>query len=110
MPQEAIIIGDRRKYLSALIQLELDNISDWAQGNSIAYTTYKSLAENAEVNQLIDAEITRVNASLARVEQIRRFTILSKELDQDDDEVTATMKVRRSTIEKKFKDLIDAMY
>jgi long-chain acyl-CoA synthetase len=108
--KEAIIIGDGRKYLSALIQLELDNISDWAQENAIAYTTYKSLAENAEVNQLIDAEVARVNASLARVEQIRKFTILNKELDQDDDEVTATMKVRRSTIEKKFKELIDVMY
>ena len=108
--KEAIIIGDRRKYLAALIQLELDNVSDWAQRNSIAYTTYKSLAENDEVNQLINAEIIRVNEFLARVEKIRRFTILSKELDQDDEEVTATMKVRRSTIEKKFKDLIDAMY
>ncbi len=108
--KEAIAIGDRRKYLSALIQLELDNISDWAQEKSIAYTTYKSLAENAEVNQLIDDEIAGVNKSLARVEKIRKFTILTKELDQDDDEVTATMKVRRSTIEKKFKSLIDAMY
>ena len=88
----------------------MDNVSDWAQENSIAYTTYKSLAENAEVTQLINAEITRVNDSLARVEKIRKFTILSKELDQDDDEVTATMKVRRATIEKKFKVLIDAMY
>jgi long-chain acyl-CoA synthetase len=108
--KEAIIIGDRRKYISALIQLELDNVSDWAQSNSIAYTTYRSLAENVEVNQLINAEITRINETLARVEKIRKFTILSKELDQDDDEVTATMKVRRSTIEKKFKDLIEAMY
>ncbi len=108
--KEAVIIGDGRKYLCALIQLELDNVSDWAQENSIAYTTYKSLAGNTEVNQLIDAEIARVNDSLARVEKIRKFTILSKELDQDDDEVTATMKVRRSTIEKKFRDLIEAMY
>lgn len=108
--KEAIIIGDGRKYLSALIQLELDNVSDWAQDNSIAYTTYKSLAENPDVNQLIDAEIAKVNQSLARVEKIRKFVILTKELDQDDDEVTATMKVRRSTIEKKFKDVIEAMY
>ena len=107
---EAIVVGDGRKYLSCLIQLELDNVSDWAQERSLAYTTYKSLAENPDVNTLINAEVEKVNAQLARVEKIRRFTILRKELDQDDDEVTATMKVRRSTIEEKFKDLIDAMY
>jgi long-chain acyl-CoA synthetase len=90
--------------------LELDNISDWAQERSLAYTTYKSLAENPDVIELIGAEVEKVNAQLARVEKIRRFTILRKELDQDDEEVTATMKVRRSTIEKKFKDLIDGMY
>ncbi|HKI47800.1 MAG TPA: long-chain fatty acid--CoA ligase, partial [Desulfobacteria bacterium] len=97
-------------YLSALIQLELDNVSDWAQENRLAYTTYKSLAENDKVRKLIQGEVDGVNEQLARVEKIRKFTILTKELDQDDDEVTATMKVRRSTVEKKFKQMIDAMY
>lgn len=108
--KEGIVVGDGRKYLSALIQLELDNVSDWAQENRLAYTTYKSLAENDEVKKLIQGEVDGVNEQLARVEKIRKFTILTKELDQDDDEVTATMKVRRSTVEKKFKQMIDAMY
>ncbi len=108
--KEGIVVGDGRPYLSAMIQLELDNVSDWAQENRIAYTTYKSLAENPEVNKLVRGEVDAVNEQLARVEKIRKFAILTKELDQDDDEVTATMKVRRSTVEKKFKDIIDALY
>ena len=108
--KEGIVVGDGRPYLSALIQLELDNVSDWAQENRIAYTTYKSLAENHEVNKLIQGEVDAVNEQLARVEKIRKFAILTKELDQDDDEVTATMKVRRSTVEKKFKQIIDSLY
>jgi long-chain acyl-CoA synthetase len=108
--KEAVVIGDGRQYLVCLIQLELDNVSDWAQERGIAFTTYKSLAENEAVHGLIQQEVDRVNQTLARVEQIKKFTILTKELDQDDDEVTATMKVRRSTIEKKFGDLIQAMY
>jgi len=108
--KEGIVVGDGRQYLSCLIQLELDNVADWAQDRSLAYTTYKSLAENPEVFKLMQAEVDKVNEQLARVEKIRRFHILTKELDQDDDEVTATMKVRRSTIEKKFKDIIDSLY
>ena len=108
--KEGVVIGDGRPYLSAIIQLELDNVSDWAQEKRIAYTTYKSLAENPEVNALIQDVVDEVNAQLARVEKIRKFAILTKELDQDDDEVTATMKVRRSTVEKKFKRIIEAMY
>ena len=107
---EAIVVGDGRQYLSALIQLELENVSDWAQEQGLAYTTYKSLAENPEVKGLIQEEVDQVNLQLARVEKIRKFAILTKELDQDDDEVTATMKVRRSVIEKKFKDIIDQLY
>ena len=108
--KEAVVIGDRRKYLVALIQLETDNVADWAQEQSIAYTTYKSLAENDRVNELVQEEIDKANKQLSRVETIKKFTILSKELDQDDEELTATMKVRRSEVEKKFKDLIDKMY
>jgi long-chain acyl-CoA synthetase len=108
--KEAIIIGDGRQYLVCLIQLELENVSDWAQEKGIAYTTYKSLAENESVYGLLQEEVDRVNESLARVEKIRKFTVLTKELDQDDDEVTATMKVRRSIIAKKFGELIEAMY
>jgi long-chain acyl-CoA synthetase len=107
---EAIVIGDRRKYLSCLIQLELLNVENWAQNHKIAYTNYKSLATHPEVYKLIQGEIENANKHFARVETVKKFTILDKELDPDDQEVTATMKVKRSMIEKKFKDIIDAMY
>ncbi len=108
--KEAIVIGDRRKFLTALIQLELENVSNWAQSNRILFTTYKSLARNEQVYDLIKGEVEEVNRNLASVETIKKFTILDKELDHDDEELTATMKVRRATVEEKFKDLIERMY
>jgi long-chain acyl-CoA synthetase len=108
--KEAIVIGDRRKYLSCLIQIDLENVSNWAQNNKIAYTTYKSLATHPEVNKLIGKEVEEVNKHFSRVETIKKFKILEKELDPDDEELTATMKVKRAVIEKKFKDIIETMY
>ncbi|MDQ1238326.1 MAG: long-chain acyl-CoA synthetase, partial [Thermodesulfobacteriota bacterium] len=108
--KEAIVIGDRRKYLSCLIQIELDNVAHWAQSNRIAYTNYKSLATHPEVKKLIQGELEKTNSNFAQVERIKKFAILDKELDQDDEELTATMKVKRSNIEKKFKDIIESMY
>lgn len=107
---EAIVIGDRRKYLTCLIQIEMLNVENWAQNSKIAYTNYKSLATHPDIYKLIQGEIENANKHFARVETIKKFTILDKELDPDDEEVTATMKVKRSMIEKKFKHLIDAMY
>lgn len=108
--KEAIVIGDRRKYLVCLIQIELENVENWAQDNRIPYTNYKSLATHPETNKLIQGEVEKANSHFARVETIKRFTILDKELDPDDEELTATMKVKRSIIEKKYRHLIDAMY
>ena len=108
--KEAIVIGDQRKFLSCVVQIELENIENWAQNNGVAYTNYKSLADHPEVYKLIESEVNETNRHFARVERIKKFTILDKELDQDDEELTATMKVKRSVIERKFKELIDAMY
>jgi long-chain acyl-CoA synthetase len=108
--KEAIIIGDRRKYLTSLIQIEFENVANWAQNNRIPYTTYKSLATHPDVYKLIRNEVEEVNKHFSRVETIKKFTILENELDPDDEELTATMKVKRSVIEKKFKDIIEAMY
>ena len=85
-------------------------MGNWAQNNKIPYTTYKSLAEDPAVNELIRKEINQVNETLAQVETIKKFTILTKELDQDDEELTATQKVKRKVIEKRFKVEIDEMY
>jgi len=108
--KEAVVIGDKRKYLTALIQLEYDNVGNWAQNNRIPYTTYKSLAQNPSVYDLIRDEIEKVNETVAQVETIKRFKILEKELDQDDEELTATQKVKRKVIAERFEKEIEELY
>jgi len=108
--KEAIVIGDRRKFITALIQIDYDNVGNWAQKNKIAYTTYRSLAENEAVQELIKQEVYAANEGLANVESVKKFKILEKELDQDDEELTATQKVKRQTIEKRFIKEISEMY
>jgi long-chain acyl-CoA synthetase len=108
--KEAIIIGDRRPYLAALIQIDFDNVADWAQRKNIAFTNFKNLSRNPEVLKLVREEVEKANKGLSRIEGIKKFALLEKELDRDDDELTATMKVRREIIEKKYKELIDTLY
>jgi len=108
--KEAIVIGDKKKYPTALIQLELENVENWAQKEGITYTTYKSLAINLQINELIAGEVEAVNREFSQAEKIKKFRILDKELDHDDGEITATMKVKRKVIEKAFGYLIDSMY
>ncbi|MEW6267511.1 MAG: AMP-binding protein [Thermodesulfobacteriota bacterium] len=107
---EAVVIGDGRPFLTALIQLEYETVGKWAQDRRIAFTTFKSLARSQEVRDLISREVEACNQEFSQVEAVKRFTLLDKELDHDDDELTATMKVRRQVVEKKFSDLIRAMY
>jgi long-chain acyl-CoA synthetase len=107
---DAVVIGDRRKYLVALLVLDEDNVTHWATERQLAYSTYSDLAANPEVHELIEAEVEKVNLSLARVETIKRFAILPKRLHHEDGEVTATLKVKRSSIAQKFADLIEELY
>lgn len=108
--KECIVIGDRRKYVAALIQIDYDTVATWADRQSLAYTTFKSLSEHPEVVSLIQAEVDKGNERLARVEQVKRFSLLSKELDHDDGEVTATMKVRRQKIAEQYEELIEQLF
>ncbi len=108
--REAILLGDGRHFLAALIQIDLETTGKWAQAQNIQYTTYRTLAQNEKVRELVSAEVKRVNDRFARVENVRKFVILSKELDHDDGELTATMKVRRRIIEEKFREEIATIY
>jgi long-chain acyl-CoA synthetase len=100
--KEAIVVGEAKKYLGAIIQVDFDNVGRWARDKALPYTNYKSLSQLDEVHELIDRVVNETNKRFARVENIRRFAILEKELDHDDGELTATQKVRRALIEKKF--------
>ena len=100
--KEAIVVGEARKYLGAIIQVDYDTVGRWARDKALPYTNYKSLAQLPEVHELVDRIVNATNKRFARVENIRRFAILEKELDHDDGELTATQKVRRAMIEKKF--------
>jgi long-chain acyl-CoA synthetase len=107
---EAVVIGDGRKYLTALIQIEYDNVAKWAQEQGLAYTTFKSLSLLPEVVELIQGEVREANREFAQVETIKKFRLLDKELDHDDGEVTATLKLRRKEVNKRFGDIIEEMY
>ena len=108
--KEAVVVGDGEKYLAALVQIDFENVGQWATERRLPYTNFRSLTRLPEVRELVSAEIDRANEGLAPVEQVRAFRLLEKELDHDDNEVTATMKVRRKTIYEKFAPLIAELY
>ena len=108
--REAIVIGDRRKYLTALIGIEGDTVGDWASRRGIPYTTYADLSSRPEVHDLIAKWVEEVNAAFAQVETIKYFRLLPKELDQEEGELTATQKVKRAAISREFETLIEDMY
>jgi len=104
------VIGDGRKYISALIGIEFDVVSNWAQRQGITFTTYRDLSEKPEVVELIRKQVDEANADFARVEQIKKFELLPKELDHDQGELTATQKIKRKVLADQFADLIEGMY
>ncbi len=108
--KEAIIIADRRRFVSALIQIEFDSTSNWAERQGLTYTHFRSLVELPPVRELIEREVAAVNVKMPQVQQVRKFHLLTKELDHDDGEVTATMKVRRKSIGEKYADVIEQLY
>jgi len=108
--KEAMVIGDRRAYLSVLVGIELDTVADWAQRRKLPYTTYRDLTEKPEVLKLVQGIVARTNERFARVEQMRKFRMIPKELDHEDGELTATQKVKRSSLNDMFGHLIEDMY
>ncbi len=108
--KECVVVGERRKYVAALIQIDFDTVAKWAEEHGIAYTTFRSLAENTAVRDLVEDEVAVANRGMPRVAQIKRLALLTKELDHDDDEVTATMKIRRANIYQKYGELIESLY
>jgi long-chain acyl-CoA synthetase len=108
--KEAMVIGDGRKYLAALLAIEFDTVGDWATRRGIPYTTYRDLAEKPEVLELMQSIVDETNKHFARVENIRKFRMIPKELDHEDGELTATQKLKRSAMSEMFGALIGDMY
>jgi long-chain acyl-CoA synthetase len=107
---EAVILGDQRDYLAAIICIRYPIVSKWAERNRIAFTTYSDLAAKPQVGEILKREIEAVNAQLPEAQRIRKAVLLYKELDADDDELTRTRKVRRGVIAQKYSDIIEAIY
>lgn len=108
--KECVIVAEGRKFVGALVMIDYETVGKWAEAHRLAFTHFRSLVETPQVRQLIDSEIAAGNAKLAQVAQVRKFHLLTKELDHDDGEVTATMKVRRSSIYKTYASEIEALY
>jgi long-chain acyl-CoA synthetase len=108
--KEAMVIGDRQKYLTALIAIEYDVVGDWATRRQIPYTTYRDLTTKPQVIELIQGVVNDVNEKTSHVENIRKFRLIPKELDHEDGELTATQKLKRSSVSSMFGELIEDMY
>ena len=102
--------GDRRAYLSCLVMIDQENVEQWAQERSVAFSDYRSLTRSREVTALIAEEIEKVNKHFARVEQIKQFRLIETRLSAEDEELTPTMKLKRKLVEKKYQPQIEAMY
>jgi len=107
---DAVVIGDRRPYLTVIIMIDQDNVEKFAQDRDLPFSNYASLTRSPEVQQLIQDEVDRVNRSVARVEQIKKFFLLDTQLSAEDEELTPTMKLKRKLVEAKYAQPIEAMY
>ncbi len=107
---DAVVIGDRRKFLSCLVMIDYDNVAKFAQDENVPFTDFGSLCRSRQVQDLIWAEIEGVNAGFARVETIKKFRLIEQQLTAEDDEVTPTLKLKRKFVNDKYKGLIDGMY
>ena len=107
---DAVVIGDKRPYLTALIMIDQENVEKFAQDHDVPFSNYASLTRASEVRALIQGEIDKVNTKFARVEQIKKFHLLETQLTAEDEELTPTMKLKRKLVQRKYAPQIDAMY
>jgi long-chain acyl-CoA synthetase len=107
---EAVAFGDERPFVAAIIAIDLGTVGNWAERHNLAYTSFQDLSVKPEIRRLIGAEIARCNASLPEAARIRRFLLLNKEFDADDNEITRTRKVRRRFIAEKYAVVVGAFY
>ena len=107
---DAVVIGDKRPYLTCLVMIDQENVEKFAQDHDIPFTNYASLCRAPEIQDLIWREIEAVNANFARVETIKKFYLIERQLTPEDEELTPTMKLKRNFVNKRYAPEIDAMY
>ncbi len=107
---DAVVIGQEKPYIAAMISVDAGNVGKWAENKQLAYTTFSDLSQKKEIYELIAKEVAKTNRSLPKVAKVRRFVLLYKELDADDEELTRTRKVRRKFVVERYKELIEALY
>jgi long-chain acyl-CoA synthetase len=108
--QDSVVIGDGRRYLVALILIDEDNVTKYAQDHRIPFTTFADLTQNLEIRKLIDGEVSRVNKTLSQVETVKKFELLPRRFYEEDGDVTPTKKVKRRFLEERYADLINKLY
>jgi len=108
--KEAMAVGQDRPYVAAMINIDMENVGKWAERRQIGYTTYTDLAQKPQVYDLIGREVERVNRDLPESTRIRKYLLLHKELDPDDEEVTRTRKIRRKFVAQKYAPIIEALF
>ena len=107
---DAVVIGDRRPYLTAIVKIDQENVEKYAQDHDVPFSNYASLTRAPEVRALIQGEVDKVNAKFARVEQVKKFHLLEAQLGAEDEELTPTMKLKRKLVQTKYAPQIEAMY
>jgi len=108
--QDAVVIADGRKYLTALILIDEDNVTKYAQDHRIPFTTFADLTQNSEIQKLVDGEVSKVNKTLSQVEKVKKFALLPRRFYEEDGDVTPTKKVKRRFLEERYADLINQLY
>jgi long-chain acyl-CoA synthetase len=107
---DAVVIGDKRAYLTVIIMIDQENVEKFAQDHDVPFSNYASLTRSAEVQQLIQDILDGVNKKFARVEQVKKFWLLDTQLSAEDEELTPTMKLKRKLVQTKYAEQIEAMY
>jgi long-chain acyl-CoA synthetase len=107
---DAVVIGDKRPFLVALVMIDHENVERYAQDQAIPFSNFTSLCRRPEIQELIQGEIDKVNKFFARVEQVKKFRLIEQKLSPEDEELTPTMKLKRKLVNDKYRDLIESMY
>ncbi len=107
---DAVVVGDKRPYLTCLVMIDQENVEKFAQDRNVPFTNYTSLCHTQPVQDLIWEEIEKVNTKFARVETVKKFRLIDQLLDPEDEELTPTMKLKRKVVNEKYVELIDEMY